>query len=57
MRTIIEMARSLNLKLAAEGTERKDQIEFLKDAGCDYAQGHYFHKAMPASDFRALLAA
>ena len=57
VRTIIEMARSLNLKLAAEGTERKDQIEFLKDAGCDYAQGHYFHKAMPARDFRALLAA
>ena len=57
VRTIIEMARSLNMKLAAEGTERKDQIEFLKDAGCDYAQGHYFHKAMPASDFRALLAA
>jgi diguanylate cyclase (GGDEF)-like protein len=56
VRTIIEMARSLGLKLAAEGTERKDQIEFLKDAGCDYAQGHFFHKAMPASDFRSLLA-
>ncbi len=55
--TIIEMARSLGLKLAAEGTERKDQIEFLKDAGCDYAQGFFFHKAMPATDFRSLLVA
>lgn len=57
VRTIIEMARSLGLNLAAEGTERKDQIEFLKDAGCDYAQGYFFHKAMPASDFRDLLVA
>lgn len=55
--TIIEMARSLGLKLAAEGTERKDQIEFLKDAGCDCAQGYFFHKAMPATDFRNLLVA
>ncbi len=57
VRTIIEMARSLGLSLAAEGTERRDQIEFLKDAGCDYAQGYFFHKAMPGTDFRALLVA
>ncbi len=57
VRTIIEMAGSLNLKLTAEGTERKDQIEFLREAGCHTAQGHYFHKAMPAADFKGLLAA
>ena len=56
VRTIIEMARSLGLKLAAEGTERKEQIGFLRDAGCGSAQGHFFYKAMPASDFRGLIA-
>ncbi len=55
VRTIIEMARSLNLDLAAEGTERKEQIDFLRDAGCSHAQGHYFYPALPVMDFKALL--
>lgn len=56
VKTIIEMARNLDLGLTAEGTERKDQIDFLRDAGCQYAQGHYFYRAMPATGFSGLLA-
>ncbi len=56
VRTIIDMGQSLDLKLAAEGTERKDQIDLLRDAGCGYAQGHYFYKAMPGAAFKEVLA-
>jgi len=48
VRAIISMARNLNLSIVAEGIETKEQMEFLKSAGCDEFQGFYFcHPCSP----------
>jgi diguanylate cyclase (GGDEF)-like protein/PAS domain S-box-containing protein len=53
--TIIAMARSLNMKVVAEGVETEEQAAFLRNNGCYAAQGFYYSKAIPAEKFVALL--
>ncbi len=53
---IISMAKSLGLKVVAEGVEKKQQIEFLKEHQCDLMQGYYFSRPVPAKEFEKLLA-
>jgi len=55
--TIIQMARSLNLDVVAEGVENEEQLDFLRTNGCDIVQGHLFGDAMSADEFRDLLIA
>jgi EAL domain-containing protein (putative c-di-GMP-specific phosphodiesterase class I) len=43
---IISMAKSLNLKLIAEGVENEEQMSFLRAHHCDEIQGYYFSKAL-----------
>lgn len=57
MRSIIAMAHSLELRVIAEGVEEEHQVEMLHLMNCDLAQGYYFAKPLPASEFEALLAA
>ncbi|HEY1043087.1 MAG TPA: EAL domain-containing protein [Telluria sp.] len=38
---IIALARSLNLKVVAEGVETEDELQYLRQQGCDQFQGHY----------------
>jgi EAL domain-containing protein (putative c-di-GMP-specific phosphodiesterase class I) len=52
---IIVMAHKLGLKVIAEGVETGEQSDWLKAAGCDYAQGYHFSEAVPAQDFEKLL--
>jgi diguanylate cyclase (GGDEF)-like protein/PAS domain S-box-containing protein len=52
---IVSMARSLKLKVIAEGVEAKAEVDFLHAHGCDEAQGYYFGKPMDAQQFEALL--
>ena len=47
---IIAMGQSLGLKIVAEGVETKEQVELLSTLGCDYLQGYYFSKPMPAKE-------
>ena len=49
--TIINMARSMNLKTTAEGIETPQQMAFLKENGCDCMQGYLLAKPMPAKKF------
>lgn len=44
------MARQLGMKTVAEGVEDHDDWVFLRDAGCDLAQGYFIAKPMPASE-------
>ncbi|MDK9719904.1 MAG: EAL domain-containing protein [Rhodospirillales bacterium] len=54
-RTIIDLARSLEMETVAEGIETAEQAEYLRNLGCLKAQGFYFAKPMPASEFEAWL--
>jgi diguanylate cyclase (GGDEF)-like protein/PAS domain S-box-containing protein len=52
---VINMARSLKLRVIAEGVETRTEMEFLKAHHCDEAQGYYFSKPVPARQFAELL--
>jgi diguanylate cyclase (GGDEF)-like protein len=52
---IIAMARSLELKVVAEGVETEQQLDFLRELGCDEIQGYYFSKPVPPLEFAKLL--
>ncbi len=53
--SIIEMAKSLGIKVTALGIETGEQYEFFKNSGCDYVQGYSFYEPMNASDATDLL--
>ncbi len=57
VRTIIDMGKSLNLLVIAEGVEAPEQLEFLRRHGCFYVQGRLFADAMEARTLLAILAA
>ena len=48
---IIEIADYLKLKTIAEGVETAEQLEVLKQMGCDIVQGYYLSKPIPVSEF------
>jgi diguanylate cyclase (GGDEF)-like protein len=52
---IIAMARSLELKVMAEGVETSQQAEFLLAHDCPIGQGYYYGQAVPAKEFSAML--
>lgn len=49
VKTIIYLAKQLNIITIAEGVETEKQVNKLKELGCDYLQGFYFSKPLPAS--------
>lgn len=56
VRTILDLARNLNLRAVAEGAETAEQVERLRALGCPLAQGYYFARPMDAAHLRAFLA-
>ncbi|EKD88871.1 MAG: Diguanylate cyclase/phosphodiesterase with PAS/PAC sensor(S) [uncultured bacterium] len=52
---IIAMAHKLGIKVIAEGVETSKQRDILASAGCDFAQGFLFAKALPSDKFEELL--
>lgn len=53
--TIIKMSHNLKLMVIAEGVETEEQLHFLKQEGCDQAQGFYYGKPVEASRFAETL--
>ncbi len=51
----ILMAHGLGLKVIAEGVETEEQSVYLRDKGCEYAQGYYFSKPVSPEAFTKLL--
>ena len=56
VRTILDLARSMNLDVVAEGVETAVQLQMLTALGCARAQGFYFSKAVPADSVPELFA-
>jgi diguanylate cyclase (GGDEF)-like protein/PAS domain S-box-containing protein len=52
---VIGMARSLKLRVVAEGVETLKELEFLQARQCDEAQGYYFSRPIVAEQFAKLL--
>jgi len=55
VRTIMELARSLQMDVVAEGVETEDQFQQLAALGCNYVQGYYFSKPVSAPATQSLL--
>lgn len=47
----ISLAKQLNMRIVAEGVEKKEQVDFLAKQQCDMIQGYYFAKPMPADEY------
>jgi len=54
-RAIVTLAQDLNMGIIVEGTETKEQIDWLFQKGCTVFQGYYFSKPLPYGDFVKLL--
>ena len=52
LQTIFDLGRMLDVRMLAEGIERKDQLDALLKFGCDLGQGHFF--SPPVSQEKAL---
>ena len=55
VRTIIDMGRSMEMEVVAEGVEARDQLEFLRRHACFFAQGLLFGEVMDADSLLAIL--
>jgi EAL domain-containing protein (putative c-di-GMP-specific phosphodiesterase class I) len=53
--TVISLAHELHLQVTAEGVETAEQLAFLRERGCDEAQGFYFSRPLPAHELARLL--
>ncbi len=51
VKSIIDMAKALNMKTVAEGIDSMEQVDELRTIGCDAIQGYVFAKPMPGSEF------
>ncbi|MBD3633301.1 MAG: EAL domain-containing protein [Methylophaga sp.] len=48
---IVAMSKKLNISVVAEGVENAEQMNILRKAGCDFAQGYFIAKPMPLKQF------
>ena len=53
--SLVDIGRSLSIKVVAEGVETMDQATILRDLGCDILQGYAFARPMPAAAFEQML--
>ncbi len=54
-RALIDLAHDMEIRVIAEGIEKKEQLDFLLEWNCDYIQGFLFSKPMPREEFETLL--
>lgn len=55
VRAVLLMAEELGLDTVAEGLERRNEVDVLRELGCRYGQGYFFAKPMPANDMEKML--
>ena len=52
---VMDIARHLKVPVVAEGVETREQLERLRNAGCDIIQGYYFSRPLPPEEFEKLI--
>jgi diguanylate cyclase (GGDEF)-like protein/PAS domain S-box-containing protein len=55
VRSVVQLAATMNLRTVAEGIERPEQLERVKELGCDFGQGYFFAEPMHAIGATALV--
>jgi diguanylate cyclase (GGDEF)-like protein/PAS domain S-box-containing protein len=55
VQAMVMIGRALGARIVAEGVERPDQLELLRQFGCDAAQGYLFSRPVPADEMAAML--
>jgi diguanylate cyclase (GGDEF)-like protein len=55
IQAIIEVGHMLEMDIVAEGIETKEMADLLLEYGCDYLQGYYFSKPVPAFEIQGML--
>lgn len=55
IRSIILMAKNLSIHTLAEGAETKEQVDFLRESGCENIQGYFYGKPMSIEEFEEKL--
>ena len=48
IRSVIELSHTIGAVTVAEGIETMEQLNFIREAGCDLVQGYIYAKPMPA---------
>jgi EAL domain-containing protein (putative c-di-GMP-specific phosphodiesterase class I) len=56
VRAVVGLSHNLGLEVIAEGVENREQLDYLKVLGCEFAQGPYISPPLTATEVRALLA-
>ncbi len=51
VKNMTQMAKELGIRTAAEGVETDEHVHFLREVGCEIAQGYYFSRPVLAADF------
>ena len=52
---MVRMVREMNIQVITEGVETQEQVDFLKEINCEYAQGFLFDKPLPIELFEKRL--
>ena len=52
---VVSFARALDIEVVAEGVETQAHVDALRDLGCEYAQGFFFHRPLEPERITALL--
>lgn len=55
--SVITMAKKLDMRVVAEGVEKREELDLLSELSCDLIQGYYFDRPMPVKEFEKRLKA
>ncbi len=55
LQSLIRMIHGLGYRVVCEGVETRGQADFLREAGCEEAQGFYFARPLPLEEYEALV--
>ena len=52
---VMDISRFLDVPVVAEGVEEQEQVDKLKEMGCEIIQGYFFSKPLPSDEFKELI--